>query len=271
MVYGKKSSFNCRPKKILDNQHLLKVHKCYQREAMLRKVLQIFLTIIILFSIYILHSTPQTVGFFFRFPESRLAKMFNGSIPIILDSLKQHYFIDRDGKMFRYILSYLRSSKLLLPENFSEYDQLLEEAKYFDLKGIVNHIEVLRRAKNIKQEKSDSQTGNAPSRGNSEHCDCIAVSISPDLGERISLSAEKALIEELFPELIPALMDSRNSGFNLDNRYVIRFPLNGFCKLNSIQVLQTLFNADFKIVANTGGGVEGQQFSEYLFCRYRKC
>lgn len=197
--------------------------------------------------------------------------MFNGSIPIILDSLKQHYFIDRDGKMFRYILSYLRSSKLLLPENFSEYDQLLEEAKYFDLKGIVNHIEVLRRAKNIKQEKSDSQTGNTPYRGNSEHCDCIAVSISPDLGERISLSAEKALIEELFPELIPALMDSRNSGFNLDNRYVIRFPLNGFCKLNSIQVLQTLFNADFKIVANTGGGVEGQQFSEYLFCRYRKC
>ena len=198
--------------------------------------------------------------------------MFNGSIPIILDSLKQHYFIDRDGKMFRYILSYLRSSKLILPENFAEYDQLLEEARYFDIKGIVNHIEILRRAKNIKQEKSDSNNSvSAPPRVSGEYCDCIAVSISPDLGERISLSAEKALIEELFPELILALMDSRNSGFNLDNRYVIRFPLNGFCKLNSIQVLQTLFNADFKIVANTGGGVEGQQFSEYLFCRYRKC
>ena len=198
--------------------------------------------------------------------------MFNGSIPIILDSLKQHYFIDRDGKMFRYILSYLRSSKLILPENFAEYDQLLEEARYFDIKGIVNHIEIMRRAKNIKQEKSDSNNSvSVPPRVSGEFCDCIAVSISPDLGERISLSAEKALIEELFPELIPALMDSRNSGFNLDNRYVIRFPLNGFCKLNSIQVLQTLFNADFKIVANTGGGVEGQQFSEYLFCRYRKC
>ena len=198
--------------------------------------------------------------------------MFNGSIPIILDSLKQHYFIDRDGKMFRYILSYLRSSKLILPENFAEYDQLLEEARYFDIKGIVNHIEILRRAKNIKQEKSDTNNSvSAPPRVSGEYCDCIAVSISPDLGERISLSAEKALIEELFPELIPALMDSRNSGFNLDNRYVIRFPLNGFCKLNSIQVLQTLFNADFKIVANTGGGVEGQQFSEYLCCRYRKC
>jgi hypothetical protein len=49
----------------------------------------------------------------------------------------------------------------------------------------------------------------------------FAVSINPDLGERISLSAEKHLIEEVFPELCSALMDSRNSGFNLDNRYVV--------------------------------------------------
>jgi hypothetical protein len=46
-----------------------------------------------------------------------LAKLFNGSIPIVLDTLKQHYFIDRDGKTFRHILNYLRSSKLILPEN----------------------------------------------------------------------------------------------------------------------------------------------------------
>ena len=31
----------------------------------------------------------------FRFPESKLSKMFSGSIPIVLDTLKQHYFIDR--------------------------------------------------------------------------------------------------------------------------------------------------------------------------------
>ena len=30
-----------------------------------------------------------------RFPDSKLSKMFSGSIPIVLDTLKQHYFIDR--------------------------------------------------------------------------------------------------------------------------------------------------------------------------------
>lgn len=191
--------------------------------------------------------------------------MFNGNIPIILDSLKQHYFIDRDGKMFRYILNYLRSSRLMLPDGFNEYDQLLEEARYYDLHGIVREVEILRRCKSIKMERPEVAL--PKQQRNGEFCDCIAVSISPDLGERISLSAEKHLLEEVFPELTPALMDSRNSGFNLDNRYVIRFPLNGFCKLNSIQVLQRLFNHKFLVHASTGGGVEGQQFTEYLFLR----
>lgn len=70
-----------------------------------------------------------------RYPESRLAKLFNGSIPIVLDSLKQHYFIDRDGAMFRHILNFMRNSRLLLPENFDGIDLLLEEARYFEIPG----------------------------------------------------------------------------------------------------------------------------------------
>lgn len=48
----------------------------------------------------------------------RISRLFNGTEPIVLDSLKQHYFIDRDGDIFRYILSFLRTCKLLLPEDF---------------------------------------------------------------------------------------------------------------------------------------------------------
>ena len=61
--------------------------------------------------------------------------MFNGSIPIVLDSLKQHYFIDRDGDMFRHILNYMRNNKLLIPAGFSDIDLLLEEARFFDIQG----------------------------------------------------------------------------------------------------------------------------------------
>ena len=203
-----------------------------------------------------------------RFPESRLARLFNGNVPIVLDTLKQHYFIDRDGKLFRYILNYIRSCKLMLPDNFKETEQLFEEAKYFELHGMMRELEVIMKGKNVKREKVDSND----SKGGKENefCDCVAVSLSPDLGERISLSAERFLLEDVFPELSSALMDSRNSGFNMDNRYVIKFPLNGFCKLNSIQVFQRLLNQGFRIEASTGGGVEGQQFNEYLFVR-RNC
>lgn len=67
------------------------------------------------------------------YPESRLGKMFNGTIPIVLDTLKQHYFIDRDGGMFRHILNFLRNKKLLLPLDFPYLELLLHEAHYFEL------------------------------------------------------------------------------------------------------------------------------------------
>lgn len=63
--------------------------------------------------------------------------MFNGSIPIVLDSLKQHYFIDRDGKMFRHILNFLRTEKLSIPPGFEELDLLLEEARFYEINSLV--------------------------------------------------------------------------------------------------------------------------------------
>lgn len=52
------------------------------------------------------------------FVSGRIGRLFDGTEPIVLDSLKQHYFIDRDGPMFRYILNFLRTSKLLVPDDF---------------------------------------------------------------------------------------------------------------------------------------------------------
>lgn len=86
-----------------------------------------------LIGIYIKYCFLKEQIIFSRYPESRLAKLFNGSIPIVLDSLKQHYFIDRDGGMFRHILNFMRNSRLLIPDNFADLDLLLEEARYFDI------------------------------------------------------------------------------------------------------------------------------------------
>uniref|UniRef100_T1JC38 Uncharacterized protein n=1 Tax=Strigamia maritima TaxID=126957 RepID=T1JC38_STRMM len=220
--------------------------------------------------------------------------MFNGSIPIVLDSLKQHYFIDRDGKMFRHVLNFLRTNHLAIPDTFDELELLIEEAQYYDIPAMTRSLEIFRRER-LKRDALPTSTAIAVSSSerkrnhrqidicsptNSHTTDedgdgdggggyeCLALNISPDLGERIMLSGERALVDEIFPEISQALMDARSGvAWNQDARHVIRFPLNGYCKLNSMQAITRLLNYGFKIMASNGGGVEGQQFCEYLFCR----
>jgi len=45
------------------------------------------------------------------------------------------------------------------------------------------------------------------------------------------ISGNRALVEEVFPEISQVLMDGRTSvAWNQDSKHVIRFPLNGYCK-----------------------------------------
>ncbi|XP_026500849.1 BTB/POZ domain-containing protein Tiwaz [Vanessa tameamea] len=78
------------------------------------------------------------------YPDSKLSRMFSGTIPIVLDTLKQHYFIDRDGGMFRHILNFLRNQKLLIPFDFPYLELLIAEAKYFELHEMVYALLMLR-------------------------------------------------------------------------------------------------------------------------------
>ncbi|XP_045149616.1 BTB/POZ domain-containing protein KCTD15 isoform X2 [Echinops telfairi] len=182
-----------------------------------------------------------------------ISRLFNGTEPIVLDSLKQHYFIDRDGEIFRYILSFLRTSKLLLPDDFKDFSLLYEEARYYQLQPMVRELE------RWQQEQEQQRRSRA--------CDCLVVRVTPDLGERIALSGEKTLIEEVFPETGDVMCNSVNAGWNQDPTHVIRFPLNGYCRLNSVQVLERLFQKGFGMAASCGGGVDSSQFSEYVLCR----
>ncbi|CAH2034662.1 unnamed protein product, partial [Iphiclides podalirius] len=81
------------------------------------------------------------------YPESKLGRMFSGAIPIVLDTLKQHYFIDRDGGMFRHILNFLRNKRLLLPNDFPYINLLLQEAQYFELDHMVLALTILKKEK----------------------------------------------------------------------------------------------------------------------------
>jgi hypothetical protein len=72
--------------------------------------------------------------------QSLLALIITNQTTTQLDN-HGHYFIDRDGSYFRYILNYFRDKKLYLPENFTELKQLCLEAKYYQIDRLINEIE----------------------------------------------------------------------------------------------------------------------------------
>nr|KAF6358373.1 potassium channel tetramerization domain containing 1 [Pipistrellus kuhlii] len=199
------------------------------------------------------HMYTSSLATLTKYPESRIGRLFDGTEPIVLDSLKQHYFIDRDGQMFRYILNFLRTSKLLLPDDFKDYTLLYEEARYFQLQPMLLELE---------RWKQDREAGRI-----CRPCECLVVRVAPDLGERITLSGDKSLIEDVFPEIGDVMCNSVNAGWNHDSTHVIRFPLNGYCHLNSVQVLERLQQRGFELVGSCGGGVDSSQFSEFVLRR----
>lgn len=58
-----------------------------------------------------------------------------------------NFFLDRDGKMFQYILGFFRNGKLCLPSDFSEFDSLTTEVNFFNNSYLSQCLE------KIKQEK----------------------------------------------------------------------------------------------------------------------
>ena len=88
-----------------------------------------------------------------RYPDSMLGVMFSGRRPVAKDS-RGSFFIDRDGPMFRYVLNFLRSSNLNLPESFQEFDQLMEEAVFYQTDPL---IEALHKVKSWQRPVASCQ------------------------------------------------------------------------------------------------------------------
>ncbi|XP_059892561.1 BTB/POZ domain-containing protein KCTD21-like [Gadus macrocephalus] len=74
-----------------------------------------------------------------RCRDSMLGAMFSGQIAPLRDR-RGNVFIDRDGKVFRHILNYLRSSSLDLPDVYSELPLLRREADFFQIRPLLEEI-----------------------------------------------------------------------------------------------------------------------------------
>jgi len=70
---------------------------------------------------------------------SMLHAMFSGRFDT-KPSEDGSYFIDRDGTHFRYILNYLRTGQLIVPQDRTVCKELLAEAEFYQVEGIINDL-----------------------------------------------------------------------------------------------------------------------------------
>ena len=73
-------------------------------------------------------------------PNSMLGTMFSGKYETraVEDSA---VFIDRDGTHFRFILNFLRTGKLTLPEGATALAEFKEEADFYQILGILDELD----------------------------------------------------------------------------------------------------------------------------------
>uniref|UniRef100_A0A8B9ZXB8 BTB domain-containing protein n=1 Tax=Anas zonorhyncha TaxID=75864 RepID=A0A8B9ZXB8_9AVES len=72
--------------------------------------------------------------------DTMLKAMFSGRMEVLTDS-EGWILIDRCGKHFGTILNYLRDGAVPLPESRREIEELLAEAKYYLVQGLVDECQ----------------------------------------------------------------------------------------------------------------------------------
>lgn len=206
-------------------------------------------------------------------PDSLLSAMFSGKQKIPRDS-RGRFFIDRDGILFRYILDYLRNSKLALPENFSERDRLFVEAEYFRMKGL---------SKALHREQDRARTGRDISHNKASGFLSIGVRGTYAFGrdgvadvkfrklQRILVCGNVALAREVFGEWLNETRDPDRD--DAAQRYTNRFYL----KHSYLEkAFDQLHEKGFKLVTSSAGGAgydseseetKWNHFNDYVFFR----
>eukprot|EP00992_Anisonema_acinus_P009541 TRINITY_DN5758_c0_g1_i1.p1 TRINITY_DN5758_c0_g1~~TRINITY_DN5758_c0_g1_i1.p1 ORF type:complete len:219 (+),score=62.04 TRINITY_DN5758_c0_g1_i1:75-731(+) len=74
-------------------------------------------------------------------PDSMLARLMGAEALGVTRDAGGRLFIDRDALLFRHVLNFLRDGVLRLPKDFAEVPQLLAEARFFHLAGMIKGIQ----------------------------------------------------------------------------------------------------------------------------------
>ena len=183
-----------------------------------------------------------------REPDSYLGKLFSGRQKIHKDA-EGKFVIDRDGILFRYILDYLRSKKLHLPDNFSEIGRLKIEADFYELHDLKRQLDNYQRSRskrvNLAQVKFGFISLHIRSTYAFGRSGLADVKFRKPL-HRILVCGRVSLCREVFGVELNESRDPNPDG----NRYTNRFLL----KSNHVEsAFQKLKESGFSLVSSSGG------------------
>ncbi|KAK7490318.1 hypothetical protein BaRGS_00018479 [Batillaria attramentaria] len=123
---------------------------------------------------------------FLRHPASLLARIATGHHQVPRDD-RGYFVIDRDGMVFRHVLNYLRTDRLLLPDGFREVTLLREEAAYYELPGLVADLDgMLENRRKQLRRGGGRGSNNYGTRGNPGNR-----KISASVGDNLHLLQEE--------------------------------------------------------------------------------
>ena len=238
--------------------------------------------------------------------QSHLSQLFSGDdvnrkSQLARDS-RGRYVIDRDGALFRFVLDFLRSSRLALPENFLERERLRQEAEFYRLDDMVTALSQLSISKNASKSLNSNPNGTdvtsasatasslTTTGARTPHCGYITLGYRGTFAfgrdgladvkfrklSRILICGRVSLCRSVFGE---TLNESRDPDRGGDDRYTSRF----FLKHTFLeQAFDMLHEAGFRLVGNAASGaamssdikpgMESEEskwnhYNEFVFCR----
>ncbi len=179
------------------------------------------------------------------YPDSMLGAMFSGRIPVARDELGR-YVVDGDGPTFRYVLNFLRRSKLNLPEGFKEWDLLTTEADFYQIKELIDAVASLREDRKAErgckiQRTEFIEIGDCPNKyyyylG---HADTLK-----QIPSLFKLSQHQVQVSRFFPLEGPAVENGR---IRLDYNYCCQGGGDSF-ESKRMQIFQEIALLGFELV-----------------------
>lgn len=112
-----------------------------------------------------------TVETLTRCPNSMLESMFaQRNAAMLARDQRGRCFIDRDGKLFRYVLNFLRDGRLTVGEDFRDLEALRIESEYFALDAMKEQILALQKACERSKREATKHLERAMVSALTQHC-----------------------------------------------------------------------------------------------------